>query len=267
MNRANTISSSGIAGPGRPSWCVIIPHRPGGGNGSAPGSRERRATRASRRDVDRLWRPGSSPTASAIGVGIWNAVPDPRIRKRVKGSRPRRWPAPAGPASWRAAGDGYPDAHCELDFSNAAGALGGHHPVRAVHRCRVNLIDAGALRQVPDRGRLRRRRPGRAGGDDQVHRVLPEQDHVVDRPGQALVERFDGEVPGTLAELVTLPGFGRKTANVVLGNAFGVPGSPSTPTWPVGPAVGAHRRRRPGQGRARRTRSCPSRNGRCSPTG
>jgi endonuclease-3 len=42
--------------------------------------------------------------------------------------------------------------------------------------------------------------------------------------GQALVERFDGEVPGTLEELVTLPGFGRKTANVVLGNAFGVPG-------------------------------------------
>ena len=42
--------------------------------------------------------------------------------------------------------------------------------------------------------------------------------------GQALVERFDGEVPGTLAELVTLPGFGRKTANVVLGHAFGVPG-------------------------------------------
>ena len=38
------------------------------------------------------------------------------------------------------------------------------------------------------------------------------------------MERFDGEVPGTLEELVTLPGFGRKTANVVLGNAFGVPG-------------------------------------------
>ncbi|WP_245555590.1 endonuclease III [Gordonia soli] len=42
--------------------------------------------------------------------------------------------------------------------------------------------------------------------------------------GQALLERFDGEVPSTLRELVTLPGFGRKTANVVLGNAFGVPG-------------------------------------------
>ncbi|MCS3877205.1 endonuclease-3 [Gordonia amarae] len=42
--------------------------------------------------------------------------------------------------------------------------------------------------------------------------------------GQALVSRFDGEVPGRLEDLVTLPGFGRKTANVVLGNAFGVPG-------------------------------------------
>ncbi|MGC4804147.1 endonuclease III [Micromonospora sp. DT233] len=42
--------------------------------------------------------------------------------------------------------------------------------------------------------------------------------------GQALVERYDGQVPGKLADLVTLPGIGRKTANVILGNAFGVPG-------------------------------------------
>ncbi len=39
--------------------------------------------------------------------------------------------------------------------------------------------------------------------------------------GQALCGRFGGEVPGTLEELVTLPGVGRKTANVVLGDAFG----------------------------------------------
>ncbi len=42
--------------------------------------------------------------------------------------------------------------------------------------------------------------------------------------GQALVERFDGELPATMTELVSLPGVGRKTANVILGNAFGVPG-------------------------------------------
>lgn len=42
--------------------------------------------------------------------------------------------------------------------------------------------------------------------------------------GRELVERFDGEVPHTMDELVTLPGVGRKTANVILGNAFGIPG-------------------------------------------
>ncbi len=41
---------------------------------------------------------------------------------------------------------------------------------------------------------------------------------------QELVNRFGGEVPRTLEDLVTLPGVGRKTANVILGNAFGVPG-------------------------------------------
>ncbi|TXG92326.1 endonuclease III [Rhodococcus rhodnii] len=42
--------------------------------------------------------------------------------------------------------------------------------------------------------------------------------------GRALVEHHDGEVPQTLKELVALPGVGRKTANVILGNAFGIPG-------------------------------------------
>ncbi|HNM96347.1 MAG TPA: endonuclease III, partial [Marmoricola sp.] len=40
----------------------------------------------------------------------------------------------------------------------------------------------------------------------------------------ALVERYDGRVPGRLKDLITLPGVGRKTANVVLGNAFVIPG-------------------------------------------
>lgn len=42
--------------------------------------------------------------------------------------------------------------------------------------------------------------------------------------GQALVERFESEVPDRLEDLISLPGVGRKTANVVLGNAFGIPG-------------------------------------------
>ena len=44
--------------------------------------------------------------------------------------------------------------------------------------------------------------------------------------GQALCDHFGGEIPGTLGELVTLPGVGRKTANMVLGDAFGTRGCP-----------------------------------------
>jgi endonuclease-3 len=43
---------------------------------------------------------------------------------------------------------------------------------------------------------------------------------------EALLERFNGKVPARLEDLITLPGVGRKTANVILGNAFGVPGIP-----------------------------------------
>jgi endonuclease-3 len=46
----------------------------------------------------------------------------------------------------------------------------------------------------------------------------------IQRSCQELVDRFGGKVPKTLEALVTLPGVGRKTANVLLGNAFGIPG-------------------------------------------
>ena len=77
--------------------------------------------------------------------------------------------------------------------------------------------------------------------------------------GGALVEHFDGRVPGRLADLVTLPGVGRKTANVVLGNAFGVPGI--TVDTHFGRLVRRFRvdhGDRPGQGRARDRRDVPA---------
>ena len=74
----------------------------------------------------------------------------------------------------------------------------------------------------------------------------------------AIVERFDGEVPGRLEDLVTLPGVGRKTANVVLGNAFGVPGiTVDTHFGRLVRRFGWTDRDRPGQGRARRRRDVP----------
>ena len=74
--------------------------------------------------------------------------------------------------------------------------------------------------------------------------------------GQALIERFDGELPNTMDELVTLPGVGRKTANVILGNAFDVPGI--TVDTHFGRLVrrwGWTDRGGPGQGRARDRRT------------
>ena len=77
--------------------------------------------------------------------------------------------------------------------------------------------------------------------------------------GAALAEQFDGEVPHTLAELVTLPGVGRKTANVVLGNGFDVPGHHrGHPFRPAGPAVRLDHRERAGQDRGRGRRPVPT---------
>ena len=70
------------------------------------------------------------------------------------------------------------------------------------------------------------------------------------------MEKFDGELPGKLEDLVTLPGIGRKTANVILGNAFGVPGI--TVDTHFGRLVrrwGWTDRGGPGQGRARHRRA------------
>ena len=77
--------------------------------------------------------------------------------------------------------------------------------------------------------------------------------------GKALVERFDGEVPPRLKDLVTLPGVGRKTANVVLGNAFDIPGiTVDTHFGRLARRFGWTEEDRPGQGRARGRRAVPA---------
>ncbi|HEY9292122.1 MAG TPA: endonuclease III [Microlunatus sp.] len=118
----------------------------------------------------------------------------------------------------------YPDAHCELDFANPLQLLVATILSAQTTDKRVNLVTPALFARYPDAAAL-------AGADrsDLEELLKPtgffraKTDSVM-KLGAALVERFDGEVPGKLKELVTLPGVGRKTANVVLGNAFGVPG-------------------------------------------
>jgi endonuclease-3 len=118
----------------------------------------------------------------------------------------------------------YPDAHCELDFTT---------PLELVVATILSAqsTDAGVNKVTPALFRKYPTAAAYAGADraeleEMIHSTgfFRAKTNALIGVGQALVERYDGEVPAKLADLVTLPGIGRKTANVVLGNAFGVPG-------------------------------------------
>jgi endonuclease-3 len=118
----------------------------------------------------------------------------------------------------------YPDAHTELDFTNplelaVATILSAQSTDKGVNQVTTTLF--AKYRTAADYASA-----DRAELEELIHSTgfFRNKANSIIKLGQQLVERFDGEVPATLDELVTLPGFGRKTANVVLGNAFGVPG-------------------------------------------
>ena len=118
----------------------------------------------------------------------------------------------------------HPDAHCELDFTTPFELLVATVLSAQTTDVTVNRVTPGLFARYPDAAAL-------AGADQaELEEILRPtgffraKANSANQLGIALVERFDGEVPGRLEDLVTLPGVGRKTANVVLGNAFGVPG-------------------------------------------
>ena len=103
-----------------------------------------------------------------------------------------------------------------------ARAPGGDDPLRPVHGQAGQRGDAGALPPLPERPPLRRGAARRARGDGPARPASSATRRGRSKGlGQALVAEHGGEVPDTMEELHALPGVGRKTANVVLGNAFG----------------------------------------------
>ena len=118
----------------------------------------------------------------------------------------------------------YPDAHCELDFTSpfellVVTVLSAQTTDRRVNAASPALFAAyphAVAMAAADRAHLEQL-VGPLG-------FFRQKTEALLKLSGALVERFDGQVPGRLEDLVTLPGVGRKTANVVLGNAFGVPG-------------------------------------------
>ena len=118
----------------------------------------------------------------------------------------------------------FPGAHCELDFTSpleltVATILSAQSTDK-----RVNLTTPAVFARYPTA--LAYAQADRTELEELIHPTgfFRNKASSLIGLGQALIERFDGEVPSTMAELVTLPGVGRKTANVILGNAFGVPG-------------------------------------------
>ena len=118
----------------------------------------------------------------------------------------------------------YPYAHCELDFDNPLQLLVATVLSAQTTDVMVNKVTPQLFARYPDA-------PALAGADREELEALLKptgffraKTSSVLKLSADLVERFDGEVPPRLKDLVTLPGVGRKTANVVLGNAFGIPG-------------------------------------------
>jgi endonuclease-3 len=118
----------------------------------------------------------------------------------------------------------YPDARCELDFSSALELLVATVLSAQTTDVRVNQVTPtlfAAYRTATDYARADRAEL------EAILRPLGffhAKAGTLIKLGDRLATAFDGEVPRRLEDLVTLPGVGRKTANVVLGNAFDVPG-------------------------------------------
>ena len=118
----------------------------------------------------------------------------------------------------------YPDAHIELDFDNPFQLLVVTVLSAQTTDKRVNAVRPALFAAYPDAAAM-------AGAEREKLEQLIQptgffraKTESLLKLSQALVERHDGQVPGRLEDLVKLPGVGRKTANVVLGNGFGVPG-------------------------------------------
>jgi endonuclease-3 len=118
----------------------------------------------------------------------------------------------------------YPEAHCELNFSTPLELLVATILSAQTTDKGVNLVTPILFAKYPTAADYA------AADRDEMERIIQPTGFFRAKTtsliglGQALCDRFKGEVPRRLKDLVTLPGVGRKTANVVLGNAFGVPG-------------------------------------------
>ncbi len=115
----------------------------------------------------------------------------------------------------------YPEAHCALDFTNAFELLCATILSAQCTDKRVNMVTPALFARYPEAGALAAARP------EDVEELIRSTGFFRSKAksligmATALVARHGGEVPADMDALTALPGVGRKTANVILGNAFG----------------------------------------------
>jgi endonuclease-3 len=118
----------------------------------------------------------------------------------------------------------YPDAHTELDFSCPLELAVATILSAQCTDKRVNEVTPALFAKYPSAADYA------AADRTEMEEMIKSTGFFRNKTssliglGRALVERYDGAVPARMEDLVTLPGIGRKTANVILGNAFGIPG-------------------------------------------
>jgi len=165
------------------------------------------------------------PAGAGKATARKSVAPKTSVAKKSV-ARPKR---PRGPALRTHAAllldrllERYPDAHCALDFHDAFELLCATILSAQCTDKRVNMVTPALFARYPGARALA------AARQEDVEEIIKstgffrnKAKSIIGMAG-AVVERHGGEVPSTLAELVTLPGVGRKTANVILGNAFDV---------------------------------------------
>ncbi len=120
----------------------------------------------------------------------------------------------------------HPHADTELHYSNAYELLVATMLSAQCTDERVNQVTPALFKRYPDARALSRATTDELEPQIQSTGFFRAKSRSLAGMAEALVASHGGEVPATMAALVSLPGVGRKTANVVLGHALGVPGLP-----------------------------------------
>lgn len=118
----------------------------------------------------------------------------------------------------------YPDARCALDHESPLQLLVATILSAQCTDARVNLVTPALFARYPDARAFAQAAPAELENAIQSTGFFRNKARNIIACCQRLVDDHGGKIPGTMEELVPLPGVGRKTANVILGNAFDVPG-------------------------------------------